>query len=257
MSNINMDRFATQLQAGVNNAFGEGMGVMSNKTLNAKLTITHNPGDFTLAANGTEQMVESTISTVRFLPTHVQALVKIADSNLSKLGLGWNYLIRVNKAGKLTIDGAAIKKCGLSNAQTKLLRPYALRFAKAAYSGNVHVNTLVGKNTKGTNIVKLNQFQNVDDIITHELAKAKEDIAKEQALKAEKKAAASVAKPKLTPEQIKRNQEIRNLQTTIEQITPLASNSKDAQVTLDIFVKRLAKLQAEVEAEKNAQVAQQ
>ena len=60
---------------------------------------------------------------------------------------------------------------------------------------------------------------------------------------------------KLTPEQVERNKTIRNLQTTIETLTPLASTSKDAQVPLGIFVKRLAKLQAEVDAEKAAQNA--
>lgn len=253
---FNSDRFMAQVQAGINNAFGEGLGVQSNKTLNAKMTITHSPGDFVAVVNGTDQIVESTVGTFRVLPSHVQALILIAQENLSKAGLGWNYLIRLNKAGKLTLDGSALKKCGLSNAQTKLIRPYALRFAKAAYEGSVKVNNLVGKSTKGQNIVKLSQFQNVSELRELELAKAKEDIAKEAALKAEKKASAS-PKAKLTPEQIERNKQIRNLQTTIETLAPLASNSVEAKTTLEIFTKRLAKLQAEVEAEKAAVTAQQ
>lgn len=252
--NFNHERFVSQIQSGVSNAFGEGMGVQSNKTLNAKLTVTHRPGDFTITVNGSEQMVESTVGTLRLLPTHVQALVVIAGENLQKAGLGWNSLIRVNKAGKLTLDGNTIKKCGLSNAQTKLIRPYALRFAKAEYAGAVKVNNLVGKNTKGTNIVKLSQFQDVDELIPRFVAEAAEDNAKELAAKQEKKAN-QAPKVKLTPEQVERNKTIRNLQTTIETLTPLASTSKDAQVTLDIFVKRLAKLQAEVDAEKAAQNA--
>lgn len=251
--NFNHERFVSQIQSGVSNAFGEGMGVQSNKTLNAKLTVTHRPGDFTITVNGSEQMVESTVGTLRLLPTHVQALVVIAGENLQKAGLGWNSLIRVNKAGKLTLDGNTIKKCGLSNAQTKLIRPYALRFAKAEYAGAVKVNNLVGKNTKGTNIVKLSQFQDVDELIPRFTAEAIEQNAQELAAKQEKKA--NSPKVKLTPEQVERNKTIRNLQTTIETLAPLASNSKDAQVTLDIFVKRLAKLQAEVDAEKAAQNA--